>query len=355
MKKLISFLLFPLICSTSFGQNKAEAEKLIEEGISYHDKGDYVGAILKYDKALELDKDNLFALAEKAYSLLSIRKYEQAIICCEKAIAIHPGESDLKTVYVAYGNAHDGLKKTEKAIEIYDQGIKLFPEYYQLYFNKGISLSGLRKYDDALLCFQKSIMLNPNHASSHNAMARISYNNNKTIPALLSYCRFLAIEPQSNRAKENLTAMQKIMRGNAEETGKNSITINISPDLLGDTTENGKPKENSFSTTNLILAMSAALDFEKTNKKKTAVEQFIRKFETVCSTLKETQKGNYGFYWDYYVPYFIELQDKKFIETFAYIAFASSEDKKVAKWLKNHKSETNQFFEWSKSFQWKIN
>lgn len=355
MKKTILILMFPLMCNISFGQNKADAEKLVDEGVAYHDKGDYDGAIAKYDKALELDKDNLLAMTEKAFSLLSLQKYDEAINYCQKAIATHPGDKGLKTVYVTYGNASDGQKKTDKSIEIYDEGIKQFPNYYQLYFNKGISLSSVKKYDEAILCFQKSVMLNPKHASSHNAIARLSNIDNKRIPSLLAFCRFLSIEPQSNRAKENLSSLQNIMKGNVEETGKKSVTINISPEMLGDTTASGKPKENSFTSTDLILAMDAAMDFDKKNKKKTEVEQFIRKFETVCASLKETKKDNYGFYWDYYVPYFTEMKDKNFLETFAYIAFASSDDPDTAKWLKAHKSETDKFFEWTKSFEWKTN
>jgi len=355
MKKSIVILLLSLIGNLSFGQDKTGAEKLVDEGVAYHDKGDYEGAISRYDKALELDKDNLLALAEKAFSLVSIQKFDEAISCSQKAMAVHPGDKGLKTVYVTYGNALDGLKKTDRSIEIYDEGIKQFPDYYQLYFNKGISLSSVKKYDEAIVCFQKSSMLNPKHASSHNAIARLSNINNKRIPSLLAYCRFLAIEPQSNRAKENLSSLQKIMNGNVEETGKNSITLSFDPAMLGDTTASGKPTENSFSTADLILSMDAALDFDKKNKKKTDVEQFIRKFETVCASLQETQKDNYGFFWNYYVPYFIEMKEKNFIEAFAYIAFVSSENPDVAKWLKAHKNDTDNFFEWSKSFEWKTN
>jgi tetratricopeptide (TPR) repeat protein len=66
MKKIILILMFPLAWNISIGQNKEEAEKLVNEGIAYHDKDDYDGAISKYDKALELDKDNLLALTENS-------------------------------------------------------------------------------------------------------------------------------------------------------------------------------------------------------------------------------------------------------------------------------------------------
>ena len=356
MKKQILLMVLLLVIGKTFtfGQQKEEAEKLVSEGVAYHDKGDYEGAIAKYNKALELDKDNLFALAEKAMTLLALQKNEDAIQICQAAIEKYPENRALKTVYVTYGNAYDGLKKTDKALEIYDEGISLFPDFYQLHFNKGVTLASIRKYDDAILCFQKAATLNPQHASSQNALGRLLDIKEKRIPSLLAYCRFLIIEPESKRAKENLMSLQRITKGNVEKTGKKSITINISPDMLSDTTADGKPKENSFTSTDLILAMDAALDYDKKNKKKTEVEQFIRKFETVCASLKETKKDNYGFYWDYYVPYFVEMKDNNLIETFAYIAFATSDDADVLKWLKAHKGDITKFYEWSGNYTWTV-
>ncbi len=354
MKKAILILMTLLVGNLTFGQNKAEAEKLVNEGVAYHDKEDYDGAISRYDKALALDKDNLTALSEKALTLNSLQKCEESILLCQRAIETHPRENGLKMVYVVYGNNLDDLKKTDKSVEIYDQGIKQFPDYYQLYFNKGITLASVKKYDEAMLCFQKSVSLNPKHAGSHNIIARILNNTNR-IPALLAYSLFLVIEPESKRAKENLSVLQELMKRNVEETGKESINLNVSPDLLSDTISNGDVKENSFRSTDLVLTMDAALDFDKKNKKKTEVEQFIRKFETVCESLKESQKGNYGFFWEFYVPYFTEMKDKNLIEPFAYIAFASSDYPDVSNWLKSNKSEIDKFYEWSKAFVWKTN
>jgi tetratricopeptide (TPR) repeat protein len=355
MRKIFLLLILTFIKIVTFAQNKEDAKKLVAEGVAYHDKGDYDGAITRYDKALELDKDNLVALSEKAMSLLLLEKYNESIQCCQKAIEKHPAEKILKTIYVTYGNDLDALNKTDKSIEVYDEGIKQFPDYYQLYFNKGITLSSVNKYDEACVNFQKAIAINPKHASSHNALARILNIQKKRIPALLAYCRFFVIEPQSKRATENLENVQKIVKGDVEKTGKKELTVHISSDMLGDTLANGKPKENSFKSTGLILAMDAALDFDKKNSKKTDAEQFIRKFESVCASLKETKADNYGFYWDYYVPYFTEMQDKKLIETLGYIVFASSDSKDVAKWLKSHQAEIDEFYEWSKNYAWKTN
>lgn len=291
-------------------------------------------------------------MTEKAFSLLSLKKYDEAILLCKKSIEKYPDDKGLKTVFVTFGNALDGLKKTDKSVEVYDEGIKMFPEYYQLYFNKGVTLSSVKKYDEALISLQNAVTLNPKHASSHNAIARILYTQEKNIPSLFAFCRFLILEPQSDRAKGNLELLQKIVKANVEQTSKNNISISIDPKMLEDTSSNGKVKENNFSSTALILSMTSALDYDKTNAKKTDVEQFIRKFETVCASVEETKKNNYGFYWDYYVPYFIELNKKKLLEPFAYIAFASSNNENVSKWLNSHQSEIDKFYEWSINYNW---
>ena len=352
MKKLILAFIISLSANLAFSQDKDAAEKLVGEGIALHDKREFEKAISKYDKALELDADNLFALAEKALSLHSLHRYDEAIVCCKTAVEKHPHHDALNTVYVTYGNALDGLKKPNEAIELYDEGLKVFPEYYQLHFNKGITLIGLKEYDEALSSFNQSISHNPKHGSSHNAVGRILYSDKKRIPAILAISRFLVIEPQGQRAKDNLGLLQEMMNGNVEQTGKNSISININADAIGDTLPNGKPKENSFRTADMILSMDAALDFDKKNSKKSPREQFLRKFETLCSSLKESQKDNHGFYWEYYVPYFIEMKDKGYLETFSYLAFATSDDKSTEKWLKANDAQIDSFYAWSSKFSW---
>jgi tetratricopeptide (TPR) repeat protein len=323
---------------------------LINQGVSLHDNGDYTSAIQKYEKALELDEDNITALGEKALSLLSLKEYKAAIKTCQLAIKKDPQSKSLKFIYVTYANALDALDKPTEAVEIYNQGIELFPYYDPLYYNKGVTLSDLKKYDEALLSFQSSATLNPQHASTQNAIGRILIENNN-IPALLAFSRFLIIEPQGERAKSNLPYIQKIMVANVEKTGKNRITINIDPNTLADAEKEGE-KENNFSTTDLILSMTAALDYDKKYKKKTEVELFMVKFATVCSSLKEVQKDNYGFYWEYYVPYFIELKEKDLIETFSYLVYASSEKKDVQKWLDKNEVKIELFYEWSSEYEW---
>lgn len=357
MKKTLLLFLLPLCSSIARGQQKEAAARLVDEGVAYHDKGDYTGAIKRYDEALELDRNNLLALTEKALTLLSLEQYDSVIRYCQLAIEKHPGQDALKAVYVSYGNACDGLKKTDRSLDVYNEGIRQFPGYYQLYFNKGVTLASVRKFDEALTCFERAVLLNPRHASSHNAIARLQEINQERIPALLAYCRFLILEPRSYRANENLEGLQRIVKGNAtlketDKKGKKTVSLSIPEGILGDTSSDGRNKANNFGTTDLILAMMSGLDYDEKNERETTAARLIRKLDLVFSSLQETQKGNQGFYWDYYVPYVAQMKEQQLVETFVYIALSGSADPEVDQWIKTHEHDINRFYNWSKNFSW---
>ncbi len=352
MKKLLFFLVAVFCISMINAQDKEGAELLVSEGVKLHDKGDYTGAIKKYDEALSLDKDNLLALAEKSLSLISAGRNEDCISCCRQAIETHPGAEDLKMVYVSMGTAYDELGRPKDAIIAYDEGIAVFPEYYLLQYNKGITYIGMEENEKSLECFYKSVMFNPRHASSHNAIARIMQFEGKRIPALLAYFRFLILEPEGLRAKENHEQLIALINSGVKKTGKKSVTISINMNMLGDTTEDGKPVENSFSMVDMLLSMDAALDSDKKNKKSTQIELFIRKAETMFSVMKESAGENSGFFWDYYVPYFVALKDAGYMEVFGNLIFISSGDEDALKWVEKNSKSIDNFYSWSASFDW---
>jgi tetratricopeptide (TPR) repeat protein len=351
MKKIsLLFICCTLSCA-GFAQQPDVAKALADEGVALHDKGDYLGAIGKYDESLRADQDNLLALSEKAYSLLALNRPDDAIGFCKKALAKHKGNPGLKIVYVSYGNALDMIKQPKKAISIYNQGIKLFPDFYLLYFNKGITLSGLENYEEASECFQHAMKANPFHGSSHNAIARLSEITKDKIPAILAYSRFLIVEPEGARAKQNSILLQQLVNSGAKQTGENEITISLDAGVVKQVNSK-KKKENDFSSAELLLGMISALDYDEKNKDKSPTQLYQDKMVSLFSVLSETRSANAGFFWEYYVPYFVELNERKFTETLANIIFSASGDLSAKDWLKNHKEEVQKLFLWSKTYEW---
>lgn len=354
MKKIIPFLFLLVVISNSYSQSYEEIQAFVEQGVKLHDAGKYAEAIAKYDEALALDSTNMLALAEKSLTLLHSGKFAECITVCEYAIATNPEGYNLDMIYINYATCYDYLKQPEKAVEKYDEGIALFSELSLLYFNKGITLSGMENYDEAIDCMKNSLLLDPLHAGSHNAIARISHIKSRNIPALLAYCRLLVIEPEGKRAALNLKNIELIVAGSAEKTGKNSVSININSAIFADTTENGEPLPDNFSDAELLLIMTAAMDFDKKYKKETEVERFQRKIETVFGVMAEVRADNHGFFWEFYAPYFIELQSKGYIETFSYIVYSSSGLDYVNEWITKNDREVVEFYNWSDRYDWSV-
>lgn len=347
MKKIFLTLSIAFLCGISFAQNKVEAEKLVYEGIKYHDKEDYENAISKYDQALKLDKDNLFALVEMAYSLLAQKKYDETIKVSELALKVHKTGDELKTLYVTYGNALDMLDKATESIAAYDMGIKQFPNEQMLYFNKAITLRGLKRNSEALIALEKSILLKPDHPGSHNAISLILRDQGNYIGSLLACFRFFTLEPTSTRATNVLDRAKELMKAGVTKQGDKNINI-VLP-------SGEKSKENTFQTAYTMLSMAAALDYGAEYNNETDVQRFKRKFDAICAALEVSQKENSGFLWSYYVPYFLELKAKGFSEIFANVAFASLKKPEITKYLQDNNPKLKIFAAWADAYQWKRN
>ena len=346
MRYLILLCLAVSISFSANAQSNDSINTLIAKGVDFHEEGKYEKAVEIYDEALKMDKYNVFALYEKSFSLYAMQNFTEAIRVSEIAIKHNSGSATLKHVYTNYGNCVDLAGDKKKAIKVFDEALKLFPDYFHLYFNKGITLSRLEEFDKALVCFQQSAMLNPKHASTHHVQAKLLGMERANIPAILVLGRFFILEPQGSRSKDNLEYLEALISANVKRTGDKAITISLSPP-----TKPKKKKENDFRTTELMLSMISALDFDSTKANKSKVELFKGKIDIICSSLKVGKKEK-GFYWDYYAPYFIQMEDKGFLETFSYLVYASTESAEVEDWLNNNEKQVESFYNWSSAYKW---
>jgi tetratricopeptide (TPR) repeat protein len=350
-----SFLILLVFsCIASQAQDILGAQILIEKGVKLHDNGLYDEAIMQYDSALVIDPQNVAAMGEKAMSLLAFNKPQEAADLCASIMQDYKGARNIEFVYTTYGNALDELGKPEESLKIYDKGLAAFPENTQLHFNKGITLSRLNRLEEAKIYFENAVLLNPYHVGSHNALARILENNGNDAMALMAFIRFMIIEPETKRSFDNLPLIEKLIKANVETKGKKKkkvITINLAPLEVTDE-DNGETQENDFRMVELMLSMSAAMDFEKKNKRQTRPERFQRIMTTFCSGLSETKRDNYGLYWEYYAPYFVALHEANLLEPLSYIVYASSREKSVLKWIKANRSRIDDFYNWDKTFEW---
>ena len=343
MVRIIILAICCCMSAYSFGQTNVDA--LIQEGIELHDKQDYEGALKKYDEALAADSKNLKAGVEKSLTLLYMKKYDDCIALCKSLVKLAPSDPMMKSVYLTYGSAVDDNGDAKEAIRIFDKGIRLFPDSYLLYYNKGLTLNRQGREEEALDAIEKGLSQNPLHASAHNAFATILVKNNK-IKALLPTLVFLAIEPQGQRAVQNVQRMKGILNSNVQKKDDKNIVINLSPDII-----DKKNKDDKYRSVELILSLTSAMDYSETNKNETESGKLMRKLETVISGLSEKSK-NMDRFDAFYIHFLSDMKSKLLLETYCHIALLSSEDKENAKWVENHKDKIELFYQWLKAYSW---
>ena len=291
---LLAFIFF-LLTRAAFSQAN-NAGSLIKEGIKFHDAGKYTDAIDKYKEALKLEPDNSTALYELSYSLYSSQKGKEAIPYLEKIIS---SKEKMGGAYDLLGNIYDDGNEPDKAIEIYRQGITIDPEYQRLHFNIGITYYRQKRYNEATDALSVALQLDPNHASSHRMYAMAAQQLNNGVDAIMAYCNFLILEPQSQRSAGAFDNIKQIISSKATKTGEKSISVTVTDHKDGDA--------DRFAM-ETMLSLSAASSFES-NPGKGPVDILQDQLKNIFLVAGElsSKKKNKTFFWTFYADYFYKL------------------------------------------------
>lgn len=344
-------LLFIGSFSGLFAQSPGEEEsdkidRLLQEGIVLHDNGDFQGAIAKYDQILELKKDDFSALVEKGISIFMSGDYNGCIDNCEHIIKIHRGQDDLYLVYTTLGNALDNVGKPEEAIDAYKRGIEKFPDHYMLHFNLGVTYLREGKTDKGIASLIADLNANPEHAGGNYALGVALASLDRRGPALLALSRFMLLEAGTDRNILALELIQDILKGNAEKTGRKSMSISLpAPEDEG--------ADDNFTAVDLMVDMLSLADqdrkLKKAKKGMNAVEVMADRLGVLyglCGEMHEngTLKGPIT---ELYVPFFNNLKEEDYTLTLAYVMHMVTGEKYVEKWVEDNMKSVEELISWS--------
>ena len=118
-------------------------------------------ALMALEKAIELDPKNATIWASKAYTLAVLFRNEEALMAAEKAIELDP-----KNTYAWTSKAYTlvGLGRNEEALMAAEKAIELDPKNTYAWTSKAYTLVGLGRNEEALMAAEKAIELDPKNA-----------------------------------------------------------------------------------------------------------------------------------------------------------------------------------------------
>ncbi|HXB41505.1 MAG TPA: tetratricopeptide repeat protein [Bacteroidia bacterium] len=126
-------------------------------------------------------------------------EYEKTISCMKNALAKNSKSSNAEAnAFLYIGLSYTNMGLPEKSIEQYDKIISLYNNYdnlYLIYYNKGIALNRLKRYEEALIAQNKSIELKADYEYSWTSKGFILQNLNLQNEALIALNKAIEINP----------------------------------------------------------------------------------------------------------------------------------------------------------------
>lgn len=334
MKKyVLTGLIGILAFRISFAQTEALVKEMIEEGIKLHERGEYNGAIQKYQEALLIDPGSSRANYEIAFSYYQMNKIEEAIPFVHKALG-KDSEAYLPAA-ILYGNILDESGESKKALKYYKKTLKSYPNDYLLNYNIALTYYNDHEYEKAENHLKTAISDNVLHTSSHLMLGYVKNIQGDRVRSLLSLYFFLLLEPNTLRSRDAYQLLTSQQNQGVERAGDKDINIEIST----------YTKKDDLNVADLMISMKASSRHLEKNQGKSDMLLFSENNEALFKILGELKDGNKGFWWDLYVPFFYELALAGYTETFSY--YISQGQASVAEnWLGKNEDKLDTFIAW---------
>lgn len=130
----------------------------INKGEALSQLGKFEESVKSFDRALEIESDSPLTWYLKAKSLLKQQKYAGALECYNRIV----GKLNEKVLWNDRGVTLSNLGRYNEAIASYDNALKLDPNSEISLNNKGLALYSLGKHSEAINCFNRILILDPN-------------------------------------------------------------------------------------------------------------------------------------------------------------------------------------------------
>lgn len=182
--------------------NPQDANLLALCGSIMYEYGRTAAAIPYFERALEIDSENGFALEGMGFSLNLLERYEEAISCFDRLLDAHPiSDSDLslslyhqRFTYVYRSCSLIGLGRYEEARSILDQSLKIDPKNVRALVTKVYLYTQLGEYEEAKANLYRVLELDPENIEAFVANAELLQDSGQHEEAIRNLDRALEID-----------------------------------------------------------------------------------------------------------------------------------------------------------------
>ncbi len=328
----------------------AEQEAVLRAGIDLHDKGEFDAAIAKYKEVLAKSPANVTALFELAFSHLSKKDYDKSFATARDGAEF---KSELLPMfYDLMASSLDSKGQAEEAVAMYRKGIALVPDSSQLYFNMAVTYrESLNRPNDARLALQKAASLEPLNPGVQLLLGQVYQSSGYTGPAFLALSTFLVLDPGGAQAMPGYGLWRAVLKGGVDPIPDGATAAGAMRPAGGRTR---KTDEGDFAALEAQLAPTHAAFMAKMDAGTPEIQALVAQVDQLIGRLPAQPSGPAASSYvnRHYVPFFVELRRKGFVEPFVYWASQRAPVPMVGDWLRANETRVREFLEWAEKYSW---
>lgn len=321
--KIKALIVFFVLCATSRVFAQSSTTDLIKDGRQLSSQKNYAGAIEKYKSALAIEPENSQANYQLAFALFASGKGPDGLPYLDKVVNANNNAPLTAASYSLMGSIYGNTKQLPKAIDAYKNGIKADSTNQRIYYNLGIVQYRSKLYTDAEQSFANAVKRDSADAGSVRMFALTTFHENKRVEAILGFCRFLQLEPNSKRSAEAFGNLQNILQRGSLQTEEGYQPTSAT-------------KAEAFTQNKIINKVLAGF--------------MTRKYASPTALLTAQLKELFAAFGDKYkyAVYYNGLSQTDNFETFVKIISQSSLPEN-AKWVKDNADKAATYEAWTKS------
>lgn len=239
--------------------SKAEAvKKLVDQGVQFHEQGQYDEALAKYKEAEKKDPKSALVKYEMAFTYHAKRDLDKSLHYAKAATKLK-GEGLEENLYSLIGTIYDDKGMPDSALAIYREAFTKIPNSFNIPYNASITYMRQNNADSAYAWIKRSINNSRVHEGSHYYMGFLASQMGKW-PQFYAYTMYTTfISKKAEIIRDNLSRLYgrtksfvlvkdkkvemntpKIKQANSDSTVNNEFLLAIQTMLVTDTLSSRK-------------------------------------------------------------------------------------------------------------------
>jgi len=203
--------------------------RYIIKGKEYYAEGDFEKAAAYYQKALNINSENLNILIGLSNAYFALNQHKKALAPLKRILEITPDDSNARQ---ALGMAHMFLGQYQEAIGHLEKALETYPNKDRVYYNIGIAWANLGKYKQAITYFQKALEINKDHLDAYHELGMIYYHSGNYELAIANYKKAIEVNPEYFKAYYNIAHTYSTLRKYKEAVDYYQKALELNPDSV---------------------------------------------------------------------------------------------------------------------------